>query len=98
MKRRDSILALTFFEFFLLGAFSRNIQKMSKDSSISVSCLGELGNSSFWNNEEVHGRLWADVTEGKASIVFVDDVRRDFLANDLVEERFFVSLAALVKF
>jgi hypothetical protein len=38
------------------------------------------------DDEEVNGGLWADVAEGKAVLVFIDDVGWDFAVGDLLKE------------
>lgn len=39
------------------------------------------------HDQDVNRSLWSDVTEGDALLVLVNDVRRDFLVTDFLEQR-----------
>ncbi len=42
----------------------------------------------FRDDEEVDGRLWLDVVDDDAAVVFVFDLRGDFAVDDFLEEGF----------
>ena len=46
----------------------------------------------------MNGRLWTDIAESESSVIFVDDIRRDFLSDDLVKKSLLVSLASLEEY
>ena len=48
--------------------------------------IGKLWDVLFGDDEDVGGGLGRNVAEGETEIIFVDDVRGDFFAEDFAEE------------
>ncbi len=48
------------------------------------------------DNQDVNGGFGLDVVKGEAQVVFIDNFRRDFLANNLRENRISHNIRALL--
>jgi hypothetical protein len=69
---------------FRSNAASDN-QQMSEKQFVGVLGLRQHDDRMSRDHEKVHGRLRADIVERHALIIFVDELRRNFTANDLAE-------------
>ena len=74
-----------------LGYLLRHKQQMPQCLLMFLVCSGEPTEpvACLGDHQEVDGRLRRDVAEGEAAVVLEDDIGRDLLGDDLVEQRWF---------
>ena len=75
-------------EAFLLRGFCGGNHEVAQQRRMAVIGLAQLGQALtiLGDNEEVNLGDGIDIAEGEAHVVLVDDVRRDLLSDDLVED------------
>lgn len=61
-------------------------EQVAEDGRVFIIGAGNTGDGFFRNDEHVDGSLGADITEGEAEIVLMDDVGGDFPGDDAFEE------------
>jgi len=77
---------VTIFQLLLGGSFLGNQHQMAEKLLISIVSVLQRGDPLLGNHQEVDGRLRVNVPEGQALRVLEDDVCRDGLVDDLVED------------
>ena len=79
----DAVTALREIEFF--RHHSRSEQQFPEQRLIGIRRLSQPPNAVLRNDEHVHRRLRIDIMKGEHVVVFVNDFRRNFAANDFLE-------------
>jgi len=77
---------VTIFQLLLGGSFLGNQHQMAEKLLISIVSVLQRGDPLLGNHQEVDGRLRVNVPESQALRVLEDDVCRDGLVDDLVED------------
>lgn len=72
---------------FLAGDGSGGEQEVAKKGGVFRLGFADAGDHDFRDDEEMGGRLGADVAEGDALAVLVQDLRGDFPGDDAFENR-----------
>lgn len=70
----------------LSGDNGDHLQQMSAEFGVGGGEFSQRGDGLFGNEQNMHGRLWTDVVEGHAVLIFVDDAGRDFAVDDFLED------------
>ena len=92
----DSAVA-TFGKAFLSSHFGTSDHQVAQKRGVAILSLGDASESVtvLGNDEEVFGSDGCDVAESQTLVILVDDVGRDLLAHDLVEDGVFFGYGCL---
>ena len=71
--------------FLIRDPFGRQ-QQMPHEGVVLGLGVRQFGDRLLGNNQNVNGCLGIDVAEGQAEIIFIDDRRRDLLADDFAKK------------
>lgn len=66
--------------------FRRFEQQVPKQNLIVRTRFADARNEFLWNDQNVDGRLGPNVVEGNHEIILMDNPRRNFARDDLLEE------------
>ena len=75
-------------QLLLLGDFLRGVQEVAEELLVTLLRLAELRQAAadLRDDQEVRFGLGRDVPERQAQVILVDDVARDLLGDDLIED------------
>jgi hypothetical protein len=79
--------SITVGESLLFGDLFDGEKEMSQEGVICGFGISKFGDRLFGDDQDMNGGLWVYVVKGKTEIVFVDDIGRNFFANDFAENR-----------
>jgi hypothetical protein len=71
----------------LFGDLFGTQQQVPEQIAILGSGIGEGRDGLFWNDEDMNGGLGVNVVESQASVVFVNDICRNFATNNFAKNR-----------
>lgn len=67
------------------GNLAHHAEQVTEESVVFAMGVGEAGNGFFGDDQNVSGGLGADVVEGEAEIIFVDDISGNFAADNFAK-------------